>query len=129
MEQSYRELQVWKKSVQLVKTVYLATAEFPADELYGLRIQMRRAAVAIPSNIAEGQSRLSQKELLHFLSNAKGSLAELETQLTVSNELCLLGGEITRKLLKDCGEIGRLLSGLYDAIELRAGNREPRSKR
>jgi four helix bundle protein len=129
MGQSYRELTVWKRSVQFVKSLYLATAKFPGDELYGLRSQMRRAAVSIPSNIAEGQARHSQKEFMHFLSNARGSLAEVETQLMLCAELHFLKSEVVDKLLTECTEIGKMLNGLYNSIRLRTENRELRTSR
>ncbi|HEY4508087.1 MAG TPA: four helix bundle protein [Candidatus Paceibacterota bacterium] len=84
---SYKELIVWQKSIQLVKAVYTITAQMPKSELYGLVSQMCRAAVSIPSNIAEGYKRKSRLEFLQFLSIAEGSAAELETQLIISKEL------------------------------------------
>lgn len=84
---SYKELIVWKKSIQLVKEVFLLTKKFPQSEVYGLSSQMRRAAVSIPSNIAEGYGRKSQKEYAQFYSIAYGSALELETQLIISLEL------------------------------------------
>jgi len=84
---SYKDLIVWKKSMQLAAQIYKITKTFPKEELYGLTSQMRRAAVSIPSNIAEGQKRNSKKEFLQFLAVAKGSLAELETQLLLSAEI------------------------------------------
>ena len=85
--QSYKELIVWQKSIQLVKSVYRLTEQFPKSELYGLSSQMRRAAVSIPSNIAEGYKRKGRAEFLQFLSIAEGSSAELETQIIISKEL------------------------------------------
>lgn len=84
---SHKELLVWKKSMQLVKILYLLTEQFPKDELYGLCSQMQRAAVAIPSNIAEGYLRGHRKEYVQFLSIALGSAAELETQLLICKSL------------------------------------------
>jgi four helix bundle protein len=84
---SFRDLEVWQIGLDLVETVYRLTAHFPKSELFGLTAQMRRAAVSIPSNIAEGQARSSSKEFLHFLSYALGSLAELETQLELAVRL------------------------------------------
>ncbi len=81
--QSYKELKVWQKAMDLVKEVYTLTGRFPKDELYGLRSQMERAAVSIPSQIAEGYLRRYKKEYVHFLSIALGSAAELETQILV----------------------------------------------
>src|SRR5271154_4345955 len=87
MAKSYRDLEVWRLGLDLVEIIYRSTAEFPKSEIFGLAAQMRRAAVSIPSNIAEGQARTSSKEFLHFLSIALGSLAELATQLELANRL------------------------------------------
>lgn len=85
--QSYKELIVWKKSITLVKIVYTLTDKFPASELYGLMSQMRRAAISIPSNIAEGSRRGSRKDFRHFLLTAFGSGAELETHIEIAKQL------------------------------------------
>ncbi len=84
---SFKELIVWQKSIHLVKAIYKTTEQFPKSELYGLTNQMRRAAVSIPSNIAEGYKRKSRLEFLHFLSIAEASAAELETQIIIAKEL------------------------------------------
>jgi four helix bundle protein len=84
---SHKDLDLWKKSIVLVKNVYNVTKEFPKDEKFGIIMQMRRSAISVPSNIAEGSGRDSKKEFRHFLSIAQGSLAELETQLIISREL------------------------------------------
>jgi four helix bundle protein len=84
---TYRELIVWQKAMQLVKEIYFLTETFPRDETYGLASQIQRAAVSIPSNIAEGYVRKHKKEYLHHLSIALGSAAELETQLLICQEL------------------------------------------
>src|SRR5713101_3737431 len=83
----YRDLIVWQKGMALVKRVYRITGTFPADERFGLVAQMRRAAVSIPSNIAEGQARHTTGEFVQFVSHAEGSVAELDTQLTLAIEL------------------------------------------
>jgi four helix bundle protein len=83
----YKELIVWQKGMSLAKNIYEITARFPGDERFGLVSQMRRAAVSVPSNIAEGQARKGTREFLQFLSHASGSLAELETQLLLSVEM------------------------------------------
>lgn len=85
--ESYRDLIVWQKSISLVVMVYTVTKKFPPDEMFGLISQMRRAAVSIPSNIAEGKYRYSTKEFLHFLRIAYASGAELETQIEISRQL------------------------------------------
>lgn len=84
---SYRDLTVWKKSMELVITVYALTDKFPHSEMYGLTSQMRRAIISIPSNIAEGRRRSSRKDFRHFLLNAFGSGAELETQIEIAKNL------------------------------------------
>jgi four helix bundle protein len=87
MGKSFRELDVWHLGVELAETVYRITARFPKSELFALTSQMRRAAVSIPSNIAEGRARDSTREFLHFLAISRGSLAELETQLELAIRL------------------------------------------
>ncbi len=87
MERSFKQLVVWRKSIDLVGVVYRATSQFPREEKYGLAIQMRRAAVSIPSNIAEGSRRRNLREYLQFLSVADASSAELETQIIISHLL------------------------------------------
>jgi four helix bundle protein len=87
MAKSFRDLEVWRLGLDLVETIYRCTAEFPKSEIFALSAQMRRAAVSIPSNIAEGQARSSSKEFLRFLSIAIGSLAELATQLELASRL------------------------------------------
>lgn len=85
--QSFKELIVWQKSIKLVKEIYRATSKLPESELYGLVSQMRRAAVAIPSNIAEGKKRKTKKDFLQFLRIADGSAAELETQIIIAKDI------------------------------------------
>ena len=109
---NHKELLVWQKAMQLVVDVYNLIRLLPKEETYGLSDQMRRAAISIPSNIAEGNARSSQKDMVHFLYIAQGSRAELETQL----ELCELIGYISKDrlepVLMQTQEIGRMLSGL-----------------
>ena len=85
MAQSYKDLIAWQKAMDLVAGVYAATEQFPKREIYSLCDQIRRAAVSIPSNIAEGQAHYNRREFLHFLRHARGSLAELETQFLIAN--------------------------------------------
>jgi four helix bundle protein len=96
---SYRDLLVWQKGIALVKDVYQITASFPGEEKFGLISQMRRAAVSVPSNIAEGQARKSTREFVQFISNAEGSLAELDTQIFLAQELSLIHTMEAQKLL------------------------------
>jgi four helix bundle protein len=116
MGKSYKDLLVWQKAMALVTDTYQATRRFPKEELFGLTSQARRAAVSIPSNVAEGQARLSQKEFRYFLSNARGSLMELETQLQVAENLGYLNHEDMMKLMQTCAELGRMLNGLMTSI-------------
>jgi four helix bundle protein len=97
--------------------VYRATQAFPRDELYGLTNQLRRAAVSVPSNIAEGQARFSRKEFHHFLSQARGSLVEIETQLTIAENLGYLDPNQTLPLLDKASELGKILNSLIAAIK------------
>lgn len=90
---SYQELLVWQKGMLIVKTIYELTSQFPKEEIYGLTAQMRRSAVSIPSNIAEGRSRSTRKDFIQFLKIASGSLAELETQVFIAQEIGFLKNE------------------------------------
>lgn len=114
---NYRELIVWQKAMDFVVACYKATAQFPACELYGLCSQVRRAAVSIPSNIAEGQGRAHTKEFLNHLAYANGSRCEVETQLMIAERLGYLDPEYVNHLLESAAEIGRLLHGLMNALE------------
>jgi four helix bundle protein len=102
----------------LVVNVYRCTQAFPRIETYGLTSQLRRAAVSIPSNIAEGQGRLSRGELRQFLGNARGSLAELETQLFIAKDLGYLDRNQSDCLFNDTAEIGRILNGLLASLSI-----------
>jgi four helix bundle protein len=94
MGKSFRDLDVWHLGVELAETVYRVTARFPRSELFALSSQMRRAAVAIPSNIAEGRARDSRREFLHFLAISRGSLAELDTQIELAIRLDYTDSEL-----------------------------------
>jgi len=108
----FRELVVWQKAMDLVEEVYLLTRLLPKDELYGLVNQMRRAVVSIPSNIAEGNSRQSKNEYIHFLSIARGSKSEIETQLEVCARLDYLKTNQIQKAIELCDEVGKMLNTL-----------------
>ena len=110
----YKELIVWQKSLLLVKQIYLVTQNFPKSELYGLMSQMRRAAVSIPSNIAEGQTRNSRAEFSQFLAIAHGSLAELETQMIISKDL----GYVTQKQFDEYDSMHTEISKMITALRL-----------
>ena len=102
----------WQKAMDLVEGVYRASRSFPKDEQYGLTSQMRRAAVSVPSNIAEGQGRGGDAEMVRFLRIAHGSLRELETQILISERLQYNGPEQANKLMEMAAEVGRLINGL-----------------
>jgi four helix bundle protein len=106
---SYRDLKVWQKSIELAREIYSTTREFPKDERFGLTNQVRRAGVSICSNIAEGQARRTTKDFVQFLYISRGSLAELDTQLTLSHKLGYLDEENYQKLLIQIDEIQRML--------------------
>ncbi|MFO7885402.1 MAG: four helix bundle protein, partial [Desulfobacteraceae bacterium] len=108
----YKQLTVWQKAMGLVMHVYKAASNFPAHEQYGLGSQMRRCAVSIPSNIAEGYGRNSNKEMVRFLDIAKGSLYELDTQLEISRQLDYLDAQKHKTIFNLLDETSRLLSGL-----------------
>jgi four helix bundle protein len=111
MEKPHEQLDAWKFAMQLVKAVYELTGEFPAEERYGLSQQMRRAAVSIPSNLAEGAGRNGAKEYLHFIGIARGSLAELDTQLQLAVMLDFAPADHPAFELSD--RTGKLLTGLH----------------
>jgi four helix bundle protein len=108
----------------LVTQIYEVTRTFPRDELYGLTSQLRRGAVSIPSNIAEGQARYSHAEFHHFLRNAKGSLAEVETQIQIACNLKYIKPEQAQALLQGAAEVGRILNALLDSVKKRAASSE-----
>ena len=108
----HEKLQTWIESVDLVLNIYKATERFPKEEKFGLTSQIRRAAVSIPTNIAEGAARNSSKEFAHFVSIAQGSASELETELIIAYRLGYLSETLFSKLLADLEQIGRMITGL-----------------
>ena len=120
MVQSFRDLTAWQKSMQMAVQVYRLTQGFPCEEMYGLTSQMRRAAVSIPSNIAEGHGRLGSKEYRQFLGVARGSNFELQTQLEIARAL----GDGDPRLLDEVEglshEVGKMIFGILKAIEVKA---------
>lgn len=111
---SHKDLVVWQKAIALACKVYAASRLLPRDERFGLQSQLRRAAVAIPSNIAEGSARQGRADFIQFLHNARGSLAELETQYMIASRLAPLGD--TAGTLEEIAEVGRLLNGLIRSL-------------
>jgi len=113
---NYSDLIVWQKAMGFVEEVYRASSRFPREEVYGLTSQVRRAAVSIPSNIAEGQGRRSRREFRRFLRVAHGSLREVETQVLLAERLHYLDTDTKGQLMRMSSEIGRLLNGLVRSL-------------
>jgi four helix bundle protein len=113
----YQQLDVWQLGMEIVEDIYRLTAEFPKHETYGLRSQVRRAAVSIPSNIAEGHARDSTREYLHHVSIALGSTAEAETQLILSGRLDYLPPPTLDGIMPRMDRLGRMLGGLQRALK------------
>ena len=126
MVTSHKSLTVWKKSIEHVLNIYKATQSFPKEEMFGIVPQMRRAAVSISSNIAEGYGRVYSKETIKFLSNALGSASELETQLIISKDLNFLTIEKAASLQKEIEEIIRMLSVLIKSTDKQLVNSSTR---
>ena len=120
MSHSYKELIVWQKAKALAGDVYRTTDNFPRHETYGLTSQLRRAAVSVASNIAEGQGRLTKGEFQQFLGHARGSLLELETQLAIAVDLHYLSPDELTLLEAKTSEVRRLLNGLIDALRMKS---------
>jgi len=118
--QNYKDLVVWQKGIALAKAVYQFTSKFLSEEKFGLVAQMRRAAVSIPSNIAEGQARHTTGEFIQFISHAEGSTAELETQLILSVELGLIVKEQATNQFTLLDDIRRMLNGLRRKLSIAA---------
>jgi four helix bundle protein len=113
---TFRDLVVWGKAMDLVEAVYRSTDRFPSIERFGLTNQLRRAAVSIPSNIAEGQGRSSTKDFLHFLSISRGSLQEVQTQIEIARRLEYIDDPTSQKILDSSEEVARLINGLCRSL-------------
>ena len=120
MNRNHRELRVWQFAMDFVERVYALTSTFPKEEIYGMTSQMRRAAVSIPSNIAEGAARGTTKELLHFLRIADGSLSELDTQIELAKRLGYLSK--TEDLIEMISQLSRSLAALKSSLNRRAAH-------
>jgi four helix bundle protein len=114
---TYRDLVVWQKSMELVESVYLLTAEFPNTEKFGLVCQIQRAAISVPANIAEGYGRTHRGDYLHHLSIAKGSFFELETHLLLAVRLHLVSRETLIPIWRLSQEVGKLLTNLIRSLK------------
>ena len=113
---SYRELIVWQKAMVLARQTYTVSQGLPKTEAYGLLTQMRRAAVSVPSNIAEGHGRLTDSQFRHFMGNARGSLYELPTQLELTGDLGYLDKKLVNDLMEMGCEVARLINGLISVL-------------
>ena len=121
---SHRDLEVWKRSVDLVATVYELTNTFPKEERYGITNQIRRAAVSIPSNISEGAARSHNKEFVQFLYVSLGSISELETQIIISHNLKFLSSNDSIKIQNELTELRKMILGLIRHIRSRVKSNE-----
>jgi four helix bundle protein len=115
--QNYKDLNVWQKGIELAKIIYKLTAQFPTEEKFGLVSQMRRAAVSIPSNIAEGQARHTTGEFIQAISHAEGSVAELNTQLILATELCFCSNNAAQPASELMDHLRRMLNGLRRKLQ------------
>jgi len=113
---NFKDLRIWQQGISMVKNIYMLTQDLPKDERYGLLQQIRRAAVSVPSNIAEGHVR-GTKEFIHFLRISIGSLAELETQLLLASELSFLNKEQTSTIIADLESLSRQIHSLIKSLK------------
>ncbi|HEX7314418.1 MAG TPA: four helix bundle protein [Pyrinomonadaceae bacterium] len=114
---NYSDLIAWQKAMDLVELIYKATSQFPKEEIYGLTNQLRRAAVSVPSNIAEGQGRGYANDFRRFLSISYGSLREVETQILIARRLSFLTEAQADRVMSLAGEVGRRINGLTNSLE------------
>ncbi len=117
--ETHKDLRVWQQGIELVTSLYMVTKSYPKDELFGLVSQMRRAAVSVPSNIAEGYARGTDREKLHFLRISSGSLSEIETQLMLSLNLGYIGQEAFEELSRNVTAVWKQLNALISSIKKR----------
>lgn len=115
-QSSYKDLIAWQKGMELVSAIYDATDGFPSHKQFGLVSQLRRAAVSVPSNIAEGKAHFSNRDFVRFLRLARGSLAEVETQVLIAQRRKYVSTETTNELTQKVDELGRILSGLINSL-------------
>ena len=120
----YQDLRAWQKAIALVEQVYRITSQLPKEEAFGLKSQMRRCAVSIPSNIAEGQGRATRGEFQQFLGHARGSLYELETQTVIASKLEYVGPADRDCLLSESRELGRTLNALLASLKSASNARQ-----
>ena len=123
-QSSYKDLIAWQKGMELVAMIYDATEGFPSHEQFGLVSQLRRAAVSVPSNVAEGKAHYSNRDFVRFLRHARGSLAEIETQILIAHQRKYLPDSTVTNLGQHLDELGRILSGLINSLIEREGARD-----
>jgi four helix bundle protein len=132
MSASYKDLVAWQQGMELVELIYEMSAKWPRSELYGLVSQVRRAAVSVVSNIAEGQGRNSRGEFVQFLGNARGSLLETETQVLVAQRLKYVDGKESQRVAEKIDRVSRLLHGLMQSLKKsekpKTKNQKPETK-
>ena len=116
-QSSYKDLIAWRKGMDLVAAIYDATDGFPSHEQFGLVSQLRRAAVSVPSNIAEGKAHYTNRDFVRFLRHARGSLAEIETQILIAQQRKYLSDATSMRLTQQLDELGRILSGLIKSLK------------
>lgn len=116
-EKPHKKLRLWQKSIDLVVLIYDLTKEFPKEEEFGLKAQLRRAAVSVPSNISEGLARRTDRDKIHFLIQARGSLSEMDAQLEISKRLSLTDDEAVVKAFDSLTEVEMLLSGVIRSLK------------
>ncbi len=114
---SYKDLTVWQKAYQLCLDIYKVTKRFPKEEVYGLTSQIRRSAVSVPSNIAEGYGRRTRPAYIQFLNIAYGSVCELETQMLLSKDLAYMNDGKLKEIINDIGDVERMLTGLIKSLK------------
>lgn len=124
-QSSYKDLIAWKRGMELVGMVYDITDGFPSHEMYGLVSQLRRAAVSVPGNIAEGKAHYSNRDFVRFLRHVRGSLAEIETQVLIAEQRKYLPPQKTTQVTQKLDELGRILSGLINSLKVREGPQDP----
>jgi four helix bundle protein len=122
----YKDLVAWQKGMKLVGLIYDVTDGFPANEMYGLVSQLRRAAVSVPSNIAEGKAHYSNRDFVRFLRHSRGSLAEIETQVLIAEQRKYLSVEQAKQLAEQLDELGRILSELINSLQDHEGAQSSR---
>ena len=122
--ETHKDLRVWQQSIEMVTSIYLMTQSFPKEEMFGLVSQLRRASVSVPSNIAEGYARGTDKEKLHFLRISSGSMSEIETQLMLSLNLGYIDQEKYNKLLETVTSVWKQLNSLISSIKKRLALQE-----